>query len=192
MATRLSQIDWIQAGFRALTVNGPQAVKAEVIARDLKVSKGSFYWHFENMPAFRDAMLAHWVALATDAVMADVDAQHADPKEQLRVLTKAMTTDISKPYGGMLVESAIRDWGRFDSAVSKVVGEVEDTRLKYLAGLFRRAGASATISRRYANIIYSALIGLEYLSHENLAKLKADLPALMELLLATLEKQEKP
>jgi len=191
MATRLSQLDWIKAGFRALTADGPQAIKAEVIARHLKVSKGSFYWHFENVPAFRDAMLEHWVALGTEGVMANVDTVHTDPKDQLVALTQAMTNDLNEPYGGMLVESAIRNWGRFDPVVSMVVIGVEETRLKYLADLFRRAGASTAVSRRYANIIYGALIGLEYLSHENLAKLRTDLPALMELLLKSLEKGER-
>ena len=191
MATRLSPIDWIQAGFRVLTADGPQAIKAEVIARHLKVSKGSFYWHFENMPAFRDAMLEHWITLGTHSVMADVDASQADPKAQLRALTQAMINDMHKPYGGLLVESAIRDWARFDPQVSRVVSGVEETRLKYLAGLFRRAGASSAISRRYANITYSALIGLEHLSHENLAKLKTDLPALTELLIQSLDNREE-
>ncbi|WP_163317770.1 TetR family transcriptional regulator, partial [Enterobacter hormaechei] len=48
MPTRktLSAEDWISAAFRALSQGGAQAIRAEAIARDLKVSKGSFYWHF--------------------------------------------------------------------------------------------------------------------------------------------------
>jgi len=41
----LTANDWIVAGFVALTSGGPPAVKVEAIAKTLKVSKGSFYWH---------------------------------------------------------------------------------------------------------------------------------------------------
>ncbi|NLH83356.1 MAG: TetR family transcriptional regulator, partial [Phyllobacteriaceae bacterium] len=51
MATRstLSAEDWIKAAFRALSVGGVQAIRAEAIARDLNVSKGAFYWHFKDV-----------------------------------------------------------------------------------------------------------------------------------------------
>lgn len=64
------------------------------------------------------------------------------------------------------------------------------SRLKYLSMLFHQAGGSAGASKQHAIFIYGALIGLEYLSHENLAKLKSDLPALLDLLLNSLKPGE--
>lgn len=190
MANKLSQLDWIQAGFRALTRDGHQAIKAEVIARELEVSKGSFYWHFDNVPAFKDAMLEHWIALGTESIMVEIADRDTNPSEQLRLLVHTITADINAPYGGLLAESAIRDWARFDSQVAQSVRRIDQLRLKFLATLFRRAGGSASTSRQFANLIYGALIGLEYLSHERLAKLKSDLPALLNLLLGSLKPGE--
>ena len=186
----LSQLDWIQAGFRALTSGGHTAIKAEVIARELRVSKGSFYWHFDNLPTFKNAMIAHWVLVGTESIMIEVMERETDPIKQLRLLINTVTADINLPYGGLLAEAAIRDWARFDCDVLRSVKRVDQSRLKYLSKLFRQAGGSASASRQYANFIYGALIGLEYLSHEKLARLKLDLPALLELLLDTLKHGE--
>lgn len=191
MANTLSQVDWIQAGFRALTSGGHTAIKAEVLAKELNVSKGSFYWHFDNLPAFKDAMLEHWVALGTESIIIEISERETDPSKQLRLLIHTITADINVPYGGLLAEAAIRNWARFDSKVSQFVSGVDQSRIKYLTTLFRRAGGSAGISRQYAILLYGALIGLEYLSHEKLAKLKSDLPVLLDLLLKSLKQGEK-
>jgi len=190
MAIRLSQLDWIQAGFRALTSGGHTAIKAEVIARELKVSKGSFYWHFDNLPAFKNAMLEHWVSVGTENIIIELAEYESDSIEQLRLLIRTITAESNSPYGGLLAEAAIRDWARFDSDVSQSLIQVDQTRLKYLAMLFRRAGGSAKTSRQFAAIIYGALIGLEHLSHEKLAKLKSDLPALLDVLIKSLKPGE--
>ncbi len=186
----LSQLDWIQAGFRALTRGGHTAIKAEVIAKELKVSKGSFYWHFDNLPTFKNIMLQHWIVAGTESIKIVVEDRETDPRDQLRLLIKTITSDINVPYGGLLAEAAIRDWARFDSEVVQIVRQVDQSRLKYLSTLFRDAGASTIASRQYAILIYGALIGLEYLSCEKLAKLKSDLSALLDLLLNSFKRGE--
>ena len=42
------------AGFRALSAEGPQGIRVEAIARQLKLSKGSFYWHFKDVQALKN------------------------------------------------------------------------------------------------------------------------------------------
>lgn len=190
MSQKLSSLDWIHAGFRALTSNGHHAIKAEVIARKLKVSKGSFYWHFDNLPSFKKAMLGHWVSLGTESIIIKNSESDSNPSEQLRLLVDTITADTNAPYGGLLAEAAIRDWARFDPKVSQVVSRIDQSRLEYLATLFRRAGGSARTSQQFAILIYGALIGLEYLSHKDLANLKSDLPALLDVLLRSLNAGE--
>ncbi len=45
---RLTRSDWVLAGFRALLASGPDAIRVEALARDLRATKGSFYWHFKT------------------------------------------------------------------------------------------------------------------------------------------------
>jgi AcrR family transcriptional regulator len=43
---RLTKSDWIEHGLRTLARDGANALKVGPMATQLKVSRGSFYWHF--------------------------------------------------------------------------------------------------------------------------------------------------
>ncbi len=51
---------WIQAGIARLASDGIESVRIELLARDLRVSKGSFYWHFRDREDLLGKILAHW------------------------------------------------------------------------------------------------------------------------------------
>ena len=175
--------DWIEAAFRALTIEGPQGIRAERIARDLKVSKGSFYWHFKDVAALKAAMLKQWQAGATRAVILRIDESDAPAQDQLKLLVLAATGKDNTPYGGVLVEAAIRDWARYDKAVSKIVQKIDKQRLGYLEKLFLKIRNNQKQAKQNASILYAALIGLESLSARGLADLQKDLLHLLEILI---------
>lgn len=181
--TPLTSDDWIKASFRALSSGGVQAIRAEAIARDLKVSKGSFYWHFKDVPDLKAQMLEHWAAQATDAIIADVEANGGSGRAQLERLVEAATDDRNLVYGGVQAEGAIREWARYDSTAAAVLKAVDQRRLAYVAELFAKCGFSAASGRSGANILYGALIGLEALASGELADLRTDMRALLPALL---------
>ena len=180
----LSARDWIKAGFRALSAGGPQAIRAEAIARALKVSKGSFYWHFRDVAALKEAMLAHWVENATTGTIALVQSEGRHATDRLRRLVVIATNDRERDYGGPLVEMAIRDWGRYDPKVFAVVRKVELARLAFLREDFAAAGADAEQALRFGKLFYAGLIGLQQLSGLDDRAVGHDLAALLDLLLA--------
>jgi AcrR family transcriptional regulator len=183
--TRLTKIDWVQAGFRALTQRGLPGIKAESIARDLNVSKGSFYWHFKNINALKVSMLEHWQESATQDVIEYVLASDHDPKQQLRnLLIMSTDTDISTPYGGDGAEAAIREWARTSEEVEAVVLRVDATRLEFVSRLLVAAGQPKDLAMQHANLIYSSLIGLQQLSIQDSVKPQRDLLHLLALVLA--------
>ncbi len=179
----LTSDDWIKAAFRALTAGGVQAIRAEAIARDLKVSKGSFYWHFKDVADLKAKMLAHWACEATDAIIAEVEASQLPAEDRLRLLVLAATDDRTLPYGGLLADSAVREWARFDAVAAMTLKSVDERRLGYIADLLGLCGFSAKGGRSGASALYGALIGLEALAANGLADLRADLLRLLEALL---------
>ncbi|MGE6782299.1 TetR/AcrR family transcriptional regulator [Ensifer adhaerens] len=181
----LTSDDWIKAAFRALTAGGVQAIRAEAIARDLKVSKGSFYWHFKDVPDLKAKMLAHWAREATDAIIAEIEAFEVPAQERLRLLVLAATDDRSLPYGGLLTDGAVREWARFDAVAAVTLKSVDERRLGYIADLLSQCEFSAKRGRRGASALYGALIGLEALAANGLADLRADLLELLEALLGS-------
>ena len=183
MKQSLSPTDWIQAAFRALTTGGPQAIRAESIARALKVSKGSFYWHFKDVPALKQAMLDHWQQVATQDVIDLVETGAPDAKARLHLLVRVSTALPDDTYGGDLAEAAIRDWARYDPAAAKVVRVIDGQRLKFVEAQFRALEFDQQQSRQGATILYAALIGLHQLAHHGLSEPAGDLSALLEHLL---------
>jgi len=182
----LNPDDWIKAGFRALSAGGSQALKAEAIAKALQVSKGSFYWHFKDVPALKASMLEHWKEVATNDIIAQINDKGDEgigPKDQLRLLVQ-VATDInrSEPYGGVLAEAAIRDWARYDDKASAALKSVDVIRLKFLEGLFEKCGIEPARCHFCANILYATLIGLQHLLESRTTDQQNHLPELLELL----------
>ena len=176
---------WIKAGFRALTKGGHQAIRAEALARDLKASKGSFYWHFGDVASLEMHMLQQWKAEASEASIAAVESRGGSGADKLRYLVEIVTGDANETYGGLLVEAAIRDWARYNERAAAMVNEVNILRIGYLETLFKQCGANPAVARTNSVILYSALIGMEALTHAGLADLRKDLRSLLETLLAT-------
>ncbi len=161
----LTQTDWIKAAFRALTAGGPQAIKAEAIARDLNVSKGSFYWHFKDVPGLKAAMVAHWQHGATEAIITALDQGKTPPRDRLYRLMELATSQADADYGGPQVEPAIRDWARYDNGVRTALSAIDKQRIGYVRGLLCDVGQTPNFATQNARILYGALIGLTQLSH---------------------------
>ena len=182
----LTRDDWVAAALSALRKGGPQAIKVESIAKALDVSKGSFYWHFKNASDLRSAMLEHWVAVATTAI---IDAVEGSPEEPSRTLEELVRVSVANLSGSSrqaaLNQAAIRDWARYDSDVAKVMKTADKMRLNFVTRGFELAGFKPKESLENARILYAALIGMEYLAQHDLAKLDEDLPRFLTKLMQT-------
>ena len=59
-STRLSVEDWLRAGYTPLAEQGVRALKVESLCQQTGVTRGSFYWHFEDMDSYRAALVESW------------------------------------------------------------------------------------------------------------------------------------
>jgi AcrR family transcriptional regulator len=181
---RLTREDWILAGFRALSRSGSSALKAEALARELKTTKGSFYWHFRDVADFESAMLVYWRVQATEEVIASVARKSGAPEEDLRSLLTIVTGLRSETHGGLRAESAIRQWAATNSRVAEARHAVDAARLDYLESLFVRAEFSRERAALFSQAMYAALIGLEYMELQQLGSAREGLSGLLETLLS--------
>src|SRR5512145_1357236 len=58
--TQLDRTAWTAAAIDVLAEDGIAGLRVEVLAKRLKVTKGSFYWHFQDRRDLLMAMLAEW------------------------------------------------------------------------------------------------------------------------------------
>jgi len=155
----LTAEDWLRAGFRALVKTGPDALKAEPLARGLGATKGSFYWHFKDVPAFRMRLLGHWQDAAHTA-LAHAAAASATPTERLHRLAEIIAPE-DELHGGTAVDPAIRAWARSNNTVTNVVAEVDAARLAYIRSVLN---ALALTNPDFARLLYGAYLGMQALS----------------------------
>lgn len=184
MSPPLTPEDWIAAAFRRLGQGGIDAVRAEALARDLGVSKGSFYWHFRDLADLRARMLAHWQDQATARILSMAQAGGGDGAAQLRRLVALATSDLAEPYGGLSTEAAIRDWARRDPEAASVQGQVDRARLDFVTGLFRAVPLAPDAAARAARLVLMAYTGAVHLPLSDRALLAGDLQALLARLLS--------
>jgi AcrR family transcriptional regulator len=130
-ATRTPRERWIEEGLRALAAGGPDAVRVEVLAKRLGVTKGGFYGSFADRDALLTAMLDTWERESTDEVLARVEREGGDPKTRIR--RAGMLT-----FSGdrlLPIDLAVRDWARRDRAVAERLRRVDNRRMGLLREL---------------------------------------------------------
>ena len=150
---KLQPQDWIDAGWLLMASKGVEAVKVEVLARQLKVSKGSFYWHFKNRRDLLEAILQRWEE-ETKKLIAQSQAA-ATPKERLIKLFALAEAACQQPDP----ESAIFQWANKDEAVKQRVRALEIQRVSYLTQLFQKCGFKSNEAKLKAEVAYFAFMG---------------------------------
>jgi AcrR family transcriptional regulator len=172
---------WVAAGLRALATGGIEAVRIEVLARELGMTKGSFYWHFADRRALLDAIVARWEAASTSDVIAEVDGKGGSAADRLRHLLALCFRG-----GGVdRVESALRRWGSIDDAIHPILARIDAARLAYVADLLVEHGLPAPVARDRSRILYLALIGeFTWTSHGGAPTSRRTLEELTSMLLA--------
>lgn len=152
MSDQLSAKDWVDQGLKALANGGFTALKAEPLAKALRVSRGSFYWHFADIAAFHAAVLARWHEVAAEQIIATVEAASKD-ENPLAVLLRRV-------FGERLtLERAVRSWAGVDAAARAAVQAIDRRRLNYVEGLLVQSGLSDDAARSRAQILYWAFLG---------------------------------
>lgn len=177
--TRLSPDRWIDAGFDALVARGPAALKAEVLARDLNTTKGSFYWHFKDVPDFHRAMLARWEQDSLSRLDAAL-GHEGTPVQRLRHLSQMVEKEEGKAAGAE-IEPAMRAWARGDETISQAVARVDGRRMNEISSILSDIGLS---NPELARILYAANLGMVELSGRDGVDNAAALGSLVDLVLA--------
>ena len=57
---RLSKAVWMEKTLEKIGEVGVASIQVELLARELGVTKGSFYWHFPSREALLSATLSYW------------------------------------------------------------------------------------------------------------------------------------
>jgi AcrR family transcriptional regulator len=158
---KLGRQNWIDAGLAVLAESGVEAVRVESLAKRMKVTKGSFYWHFKDRTDLLDAILAQWVEIDTNNIIERVNQLDLEPKVKLlRLFELAIADDGLTPgLADGSLEIAIRAWATKDLKTAAVLAQVDRQRLNYTRDLFLAIGFSEIEALVRARLAYYSLIG---------------------------------
>ncbi|WP_338829992.1 TetR/AcrR family transcriptional regulator [Bradyrhizobium sp. 27S5] len=152
MTEQLSVKDWLDQGLKTLARTGFTALKAEPLAKVMGVSRGSFYWHFADIAAYRSAVLSYWREVAAEQVIAELETIPKGDEALALLLRRAFSARLA-------LERAVRSWATVDAEARATVLEVDQRRIGYIETLLRQAGFPDDVARGRAQIFYWAFIG---------------------------------
>lgn len=151
---RLTRDDWLAAALDALMQQGPDAVAVQPLARRLGTTKGSFYWHFGSRDDLLRATLARWEELATDEVIAAIEALQVPAAEKARQLFAKVTASSARHPGQLSLLAAVAH-----PDVAAAVARSTGRRIAYIAQLLRTTGRTPAVAQRRAILAYAVYLG---------------------------------
>jgi AcrR family transcriptional regulator len=165
LADTLTRRDWVLAALHALAKGGVEAVKVDRLAKDLQVSRGSFYWHFKDRADLLTALLDIWQVELTGSLIEKV-ANLPNARERLLALAReAAEIDVLGVDNGR-AEIAYRQWAAQDSMAATRMQTIDGQRLSHLETELAHLGLPEDRRHLVAKAIYMALLGL-YLARGN-------------------------
>lgn len=137
-----------------LFTSGIATVKVETLARELEVTKGSFYWHFKNRDDLLSSIVDWWREDQT-AFIEQLDVTHLDDAPNLikRVIDFTHHTDDARH------DVAMREFARFEPYAAQAVADIDNQRVDYLHTLFRAAGFDDAEALLRAQALYFYQVG---------------------------------
>ncbi|CAN3131031.1 TetR/AcrR family transcriptional regulator [Mycobacterium sp. smrl_JER01] len=145
---------WIDAGLELLAAHGPDAVRVEVLAQRLGVTRGGFYRQFAGRPELVAAMLDSWERRSIDDVLERVDSDGGDARSKVR---RAGILTFSAEL--LPIDLAVRDWARRDPQVAERLRRVDNRRMTYLRELIATIAEGPADVEARALLAFSLVIG---------------------------------
>ena len=153
--TSFTREDWIAAARKIFVESDIEEVKIDRIAKKLKVTRGSFYWHFQNLEDLQSALLQDW----QERNMKEMDEVRERWREGSTRIHDVGAIWLEEDPDFPKFSMAVRIWARKAAMVANVVRSVDYAWIKLLEMPFRADGRSDIESTARARVIYFHRIG---------------------------------
>ena len=179
--TQLDRSAWVAGATEVLAEEGIAGLRVEVLAKRLKVTKGSFYWHFTDRRDLLMAVLAQWKEGRIRDIIKQTRAQPGSELAQIYHVIDVYSA--SRSRRGMMIELAVRDWARRDVEAAAIVAEVDDVRLRRARDLFLACGVPMEEASSRCMLLYAYVFGVSLMNYEkfdsDVLRLKRDIADLI-------------
>lgn len=147
---------WVAAARRILVAEGIDQVKIQRLAADLRVTRGSFYWHFRDREHLLDELLALWRQTNTAAIVRTITDNRAELVDRVLALFLLWLKEREFDPG---FDAAIRNWARAAPHVREALRRGDGERLAAIRTMFLEGGIGAHEAEVRAIVLYYTQIG---------------------------------
>ncbi len=179
--TTLTPEAWIEAATGVLVDQGIDHVRVDVLAGQLQVTRGSFYWHFRDREHLLRRVLQAWREQATVQLTRRLEGARSNPRGQLRDLISLPLRGRAAPRAAR-IELAIRAWARRDPMAQAAVDEADASRIAYHDSVFEALGFAPAEAQMRGFLLYSYEVGESLMSRQGTAAQKQARRAFVERL----------
>lgn len=159
----LSAGDWQQQALEMIAEKGIRAFAVETLARRMGVTKGSFYWHFENRDALLEQSLLRWEKHDKMNLQTSLGAI-ADPRDRLRSFFRHSGQEsLTHNVYSALCSAADHP------QVEPLLERVAQRRIHHIQTAFAEIGFAAEEALHRARLTYSTYLGFLQLQSQHQA-----------------------
>ncbi|MFC1797481.1 TetR/AcrR family transcriptional regulator [Pseudomonadota bacterium] len=132
---RLSRRNWLDTALELLHNDGINSVTVEALAKQLGITRGSFYHHFKDRKDLSNEMLEYWKRKWTVEIRDTVAALGLDGSQSLIALGNLIKHRQAAGY-----DIAVRAWAVHDEHAKEVVRVADKIRLDFIRNQFEKIG----------------------------------------------------
>jgi len=156
---RLTRDNWLDEAFKAVVAGGFENVKVLAIAEKLKVTRGSFYWHFTDHADLVGSLLMRWKLAQLELDEKLKSHRSHDPIQDLEFVVDAAFNQAGSELENLLFEQALRALSHLHAGAAQLLVEVDAERINLFESKFLAIVKDKAKARDLAALLYLAIVG---------------------------------
>lgn len=157
---QLSRDAWLDAAATAIAEGGFDNVRVLTLAKRLGVTRGSFYWHYQDHAELITSFLDRWRDRRLRELV-HLQPTSKDIETEVHRIVHMLLSEPARTTRRMRIELAVRDFARREPHAAKVVAEVDAARVAQTTSLLQNVSGDAQKARDMALLFYVATIGAQ-------------------------------
>ena len=151
LPSRFTRNDWLDLGITLLKQYGADALVVENLCESAGKTRGSFYFHFQNIEDYLSALAELWLNEFTTKITARGETPPPGRTDLLNQLAARLDLDL---------ESGIRQLAMRNTNVAEIVTSADQSRVAWLSRLYGNCGEyNDNQAAALARIEYAAFTG---------------------------------
>lgn len=152
---QLQRFDWLRTALDIFVAEGIDAVRITRLANDLGVTRGSFYWHFQNRADLIDSLVSYWKDKNTAAITESMAKAVSLADGIFRFFETCIDSALFDPR----LDLALREWARRSESIHRLVESEDQARIDALCEFYRRFDYPMPQALIRARVLYYSQIG---------------------------------